>query len=101
MPVPAFSPGTDAGRVCTRALHDAKPAKHTQPFTGERGQGDRDFKIVVYLINELFCNLTHSFLNKKIHKKVLQISYKGAIILKHLKSAEGISMPFGIYCQRV
>ena len=71
------------------------------PLSRERGQGDRDFKIVVYLINELFCNLTHSFLNKKIHKKVLQISYKGAIILKHLKSAEGISMPFGIYCQRV
>ena len=70
-------------------------------FPGERGQGDRDFKIDVYLINELLCNLTHSFLNKKIHKKVLQISYKGAIILKHLKSAEGISMPFGIYCQRV
>ena len=40
-------------------------------------------------------------LTEKIHKKVLQISYKGAIILKHLKSAEGISMPFGIYCQRV
>jgi hypothetical protein len=38
---------------------------------------------------------------EKIHKKLLQISYKGAIILKHLKSAEGISMPFGIYCQRV
>ena len=37
-------PGTDAGRVCTRALHDAKPTKHTQPFTGERGQGDRDNK---------------------------------------------------------
>ena len=43
---PTFSPGTDAGRVCTRALHDAKPTKHTQPFTGERGlwfrQGCRD-----------------------------------------------------------
>ena len=71
------------------------------PLSRGKGAGDRDFKIVVYLINELFCNLTHSFLNKKIHKKVLQISYKGAIILKHLKSAEGISMPFGIYCQRV
>ena len=45
-PVPVFTPGTDAGRVCTRALHDAKPTKHTQPFTGERGlwfrQGCRD-----------------------------------------------------------
>ena len=36
-PVPVFTPGTDAGRVCTRALHDAKPTKHTQPFTGKRG----------------------------------------------------------------
>ena len=34
---PVFSPGTDAGRVCTKALHDAEPTKHTQPFTGERG----------------------------------------------------------------
>ena len=45
-PVPVFTPGTDAGGVCTRALHDAKPTKHTQPFTGERGlwfrQGCRD-----------------------------------------------------------
>ena len=43
-PVPVFTPGTDAGRVCTRALHDAKPTKHTQPFTGERGfrQGRRN-----------------------------------------------------------
>ena len=39
---PTFSPGTDAGRVCTRALHDAKPTKHTQPFTGGNGFGDRD-----------------------------------------------------------
>ena len=36
---PTLNPGTDAGRVCTRALHDAKPTKHTQPFTGERGLG--------------------------------------------------------------
>ena len=38
-PVPVFSPGTDAGRVCTRALHDAKPTKHTQPFTGKGAFG--------------------------------------------------------------
>ena len=38
-PVPVFTPGTDAGRVCTRALHDAKPTKHTQPFTGKGGRG--------------------------------------------------------------
>ena len=36
---PTLSPGTDAGRVCTKALHDAEPTKHTQPFTGERGLG--------------------------------------------------------------
>ena len=36
---PVFSPGTYAERVCTKALHDAEPTNHTQPFTGERGQG--------------------------------------------------------------
>ena len=59
------------------ALHDAKPTKHTQPFTGERGQfgmdaeirthqalheakpsecpkGDRDNKSEVYFKNRLF-----------------------------------------------
>ena len=30
---------TDAGRVCTRALHDAKPTKHTQPFPEGKGYG--------------------------------------------------------------
>ena len=45
---PTFSPGTDAGRVCTRALHDAKPTKHTQPFTGGKGFGDRDCKLAPY-----------------------------------------------------
>ena len=84
-PVPVFTPGTDAGRVCTRALHDAKPTKHTQPFTRERGQfgmdaeirthqalheakpsecpkGDRDNKSEVYFKNRLFLqtNRRHS-----------------------------------------
>ena len=36
---PTLSPGTDAGRVCPKALYDAEPTKHTQPFTGERGLG--------------------------------------------------------------
>ena len=36
---PTLSPGTDAGRVCPKALHDAEPTKHTQPFPGERGLG--------------------------------------------------------------
>ena len=44
-PVPAFTPGTDAGRVCPKALHDAEPIKHTQPFTGERGQFGMDAEI--------------------------------------------------------
>ena len=26
---PTLSPGTDAGRVCPKALHDAEPTKHT------------------------------------------------------------------------
>jgi hypothetical protein len=30
-------PGTDAGRVCQKALHDAEPTKHTQPFTTGKG----------------------------------------------------------------
>ena len=34
---PTFSPGTDAGRVCPKALHDAEPTKHTLPFTEGKG----------------------------------------------------------------
>ena len=66
-PVPVFTPGTDAGRVCTRALHDAKPTKHTQPFTGERGQGDRDSKLEVCFQKQTFstrwaeCGFTFRF----------------------------------------
>ena len=37
---PTLSPGTDAERVCPMALHDAEPAKHTQPFTTGKGFGD-------------------------------------------------------------
>ena len=36
---PTLSPGTDAGRVCPKALHDAEPTKHTQPFTTGKGFG--------------------------------------------------------------
>ena len=39
---PTLSPGTDAGRVCPKALHDAEPTKHTQPFTTGKGFGVRD-----------------------------------------------------------
>ena len=39
---PTLSPGKDAGRVCPKALHDAEPTKHTQPFTTGKGFGVRD-----------------------------------------------------------
>ena len=42
---PVFSPGTDAGRVCTKALHDAEPTKHTQPFTTGKGVFGKDAEI--------------------------------------------------------
>ena len=74
---PTLSPGTDAGRVCPKALHDAEPTKHTQPFTTGKGvfgkdaeirthqalheakpsecpKGDRDNKSEVYFKNRLF-----------------------------------------------
>ena len=51
---PTLSPGKDAGRVCPKALHDAEPTKHTQPFTGGKGFGDRDNKSEVYFKNRLF-----------------------------------------------
>ena len=55
---PTFSPGTDAGRVCPRALQDAKPTKHTQPFTGERGLG-------IGIINQKFISKTDFFYKLK------------------------------------
>ena len=61
-PVPVFTPGTDAGRVCTRALHDAKPTKHTQPFTGERGLG-------IGIINQKFISKTDFFYNLRRYGK--------------------------------
>ena len=42
---PTFSPGTDAGRVCPKALHDAEPTKHTQPFTTGKGVFGKDAEI--------------------------------------------------------
>ena len=53
---PTLSPGTDAGRVCPKALHDAEPTKHTQPFTGERGLG-------IGIINQKFISKTDFFYN--------------------------------------
>ena len=48
---PTLSPGTDAGRVCPKALHDAEPTKHTQPFTMGKGFGVRDRE---YMISHKF-----------------------------------------------
>ena len=53
---PTLSPGMDAGRVCPKALHDAEPTKHTQPFTGERGLG-------IGIINQKFISKTDFFYN--------------------------------------
>ena len=53
-PVPVFTPGTDAGRVCPKALHDAEPIKYTQPFTGKGGWG-------IGIINQKFISNTDFF----------------------------------------
>ena len=50
---PVFSPGTDAGRVCAKALHDAEPTKHTQPFPGKGGKGDRDREFLT-IFNKMY-----------------------------------------------
>ena len=44
---PTLSPGKDAGRVCPKALHDAEPTTHTQPFTTGKGFGVRDREFVL------------------------------------------------------
>ncbi|MDE8718899.1 hypothetical protein PZH37_18140, partial [[Eubacterium] siraeum] len=49
-----YSPGTDAGRVCRKALQDAKPTKHTQPFTEGKGLGDRDREFTLLYKNHTF-----------------------------------------------
>ena len=51
---PTLSPGMDAGRVCTRALQDAKPTKHTQPFTTGKGFGVRVREFALFYKNRLF-----------------------------------------------
>ena len=49
-----LTPGTDAGRVCPKALHDAEPTKHTQPFTEGKGFGVRVREFAIFLKNKLF-----------------------------------------------
>ena len=46
---PTLSPGTDAGRVCPKALHDAEATKHTQPFTTGKGFGVRVREFALFL----------------------------------------------------
>ena len=79
---PTLSPGTDAGRVCPKALHDAEPTKHTQPFPwkgvfgkdaeirtrralheakpSECPKGDRDSELEVCFKNRLFLQAKHT-----------------------------------------
>ena len=51
---PTLSPGTDAGRVCPKDLHDAEPTKHTQPFTRERGLGIGIENLIYFIKSVLF-----------------------------------------------
>ncbi len=51
---PTLSPGTDAGRVCPKALHDAEPTKHTQPFTTGKGFGVRDREFALFYKKQIF-----------------------------------------------
>ena len=46
---PQNNPGMDAGRVCQKALHDAEPTKHTQPFIVGKGFGDRDREFSIFV----------------------------------------------------
>ncbi len=47
-----LSPGKDAGRVCPKALHDAEPAKHTQPLPVGKGFGDRDREFTISFVKQ-------------------------------------------------
>ena len=58
---PTLSPGMDAGRVCTRALQDAKPTKHTQPFTTGRGLGLGLENLHYFIKTDFFYNLKKKF----------------------------------------
>ncbi len=51
---PTLSPGTDAGRVCPKALHDAEATKHTQPFTTGKGFGVRVREFALFFIKTNF-----------------------------------------------
>ncbi|MFR4022170.1 MAG: hypothetical protein ACLTZI_03620 [[Eubacterium] siraeum] len=52
-----LSPGTDAGRSIPKALHDAEPTKHTQPFTDGNGFGVRVREFAIFLKINFFYKL--------------------------------------------
>ena len=58
---PTLSPGMDAGRLCTRALQDAKPTKHTQPFTTGKWFGVRVRELHYFIKTDFFYNLKKKF----------------------------------------
>ena len=88
---PTLSPGKDAGRVCPKALHDAEPTKHTQPFTTGKGFGVRDREFALsYKKTDFFYNpMCHSISLRHIfymyftqkNEKLLLIEKKCTIIL--------------------
>ena len=79
---PHIQPGTDAGRVCPKALHDAEPTKQTQPFTGERGLG-------IGIINQKFISKTDFFY--KLYPRLLMQS--GV----NIKCDDYLYLPFWIF----
>ena len=78
---PTLSPGMDAGRVCTRALQDAKPTKHTQPFTTGKGFGVRVREFALFYKNRLFLQpeeeiprlFSFSLLTNRLYQYILYI----------------------------
>ena len=88
---PTLSPGKDAGRVCPKALHDAEPTKHTQPFTTGKGFGVRDREFVLSYKKTVFSTscMCHSIPLRHIfymyftqkNEKLLLIEKKCTIIL--------------------
>jgi len=71
---PTLSPGMDAGRVCPKALHDAEPTKHTQPFTTGKGFGVRDREFALFFIKtDFFYKLKGNLIMDKA--KIDRINY--------------------------
>ena len=71
---PTLSPGTDAGRVCPKALHDAEPTKHTQPFTEGKGFGVRDREFTLFFIKTDFFYKPR-FYKSESHQQPLNLIY--------------------------